>query len=194
MLLLQVNLFDELQFLVLTNRYMDFDLKQATAILERTPASFSALLNGLPPDWIKSNEGEGTWNAMDVVAHLIYLDRANWLHRTKLLLTTGEMVRFDPLNQSGGKALINELNAIQLLYKFHQTRNEVLAEIQNLHIKQEQYSQTAIHPDFGVVKLSQLLSAWVVHDLSHLSQVCRVMSRQYKEEVGPWVAFLKILQ
>jgi len=43
------------------------------------------------------------------------------------------------------------------------------------------------------VTISQLLAAWVVHDLGHIAQVSRVMAKQYKEEVGPWPKYLTIL-
>jgi hypothetical protein len=43
------------------------------------------------------------------------------------------------------------------------------------------------------VTLSQLLAAWVVHDFGHIAQVARVMAKQYREEVGPWVPFLPVL-
>lgn len=55
-------------------------------------------------------------------------------------------------------------------------------------------SKKGIHPAFGEVTLSQLLSTWVVHDLNHIAQICRVMAKQYKAEVGPWIEYLKILQ
>jgi hypothetical protein len=38
-----------------------------------------------------------------------------------------------------------------------------------------------------------LLAAWVVHDLGHIAQIARVMAKQYKEAVGPWVAYLPVL-
>ena len=38
-----------------------------------------------------------------------------------------------------------------------------------------------------------LLAAWVVHDLGHVAQVARVMAKQYRDEVGPWVPFLPVL-
>ena len=49
------------------------------------------------------------------------------------------------------------------------------------------------HPALGRVTLAQLLSTWVVHDLGHLGQIARVMSKQYREEVGPWRVYLPIL-
>ncbi len=38
-----------------------------------------------------------------------------------------------------------------------------------------------------------LLAAWVVHDLGHIAQIARVMAKQYRDEVGPWVPFLPVL-
>jgi hypothetical protein len=51
-----------------------------------------------------------------------------------------------------------------------------------------------MHPAFGEVTLAQLLATWTVHDLDHIAQVVRVMAKQYSTEVGPWVAYLKILK
>jgi hypothetical protein len=50
-----------------------------------------------------------------------------------------------------------------------------------------------VHPKFGEVTLQQLLSTWVVHDLTHLAQASRVMAKQYKNEIGPWTEFFRIL-
>jgi hypothetical protein len=33
----------------------------------------------------------------------------------------------------------------------------------------------------------------VVHDLGHIAQIARVMAKQYRAEVGPWVPFLPVL-
>ena len=45
----------------------------------------------------------------------------------------------------------------------------------------------------GPVTLRELLAAWVVHDLEHVAQVARVMAKQYRSEVGPWVPYLPVL-
>lgn len=49
------------------------------------------------------------------------------------------------------------------------------------------------HPALGEVR-PQLLSTWVVHDLTHLSQIDRTLASQYRDEVGPWQAFLSVLR
>jgi hypothetical protein len=43
------------------------------------------------------------------------------------------------------------------------------------------------------VSLRQLLATWVVHDHGHLAQVARVQAKQYRGEVGPWLAYVPIL-
>jgi hypothetical protein len=51
-----------------------------------------------------------------------------------------------------------------------------------------------VHPTFGEITLEQLIATWIVHNLNHLSQISRVMAKQYKEEVEPWIEFLNILR
>ena len=49
------------------------------------------------------------------------------------------------------------------------------------------------HPELGPCALGELLATWVAHDLSHIAQIARVMGRQYTEAVGPWRAYLPML-
>jgi hypothetical protein len=50
------------------------------------------------------------------------------------------------------------------------------------------------HPEFGAVTLRQLLATWVAHDLGHVAQVARVMAKQYRDAIGPWRAYLSIME
>jgi len=45
-----------------------------------------------------------------------------------------------------------------------------------------------------VVTLAQLLATWAAHDLTHVHQLSRVMAHQYHDAVGPWQAYLGVLQ
>ena len=49
----------------------------------------------------------------------------------------------------------------------------------------------ALHLD--TIRTWQLLAAWVAHDLGHVAQAARAMAKQYREAVGPWRAYLPIL-
>ena len=172
---------------------VEFSFESSVEVLQRTPYAFDALLRGLSLDWIMSNEGGNTWSAMDVTAHLIYCDKANWLVRVRHILKYKETKPFDALNRLGGFELSRDKSPDQLLDAFIQTRKQVLEELQELSFPHEGMIAKGLHPQFGEVALSQLIAAWVVHDLSHLSQVCRVMAKQYGEAVGPWISFLRIL-
>lgn len=41
------------------------------------------------------------------------------------------------------------------------------------------------------MRLRELLATWVVHDLVHLGQIVRVMTKRYGDAVGPWRALLR---
>jgi hypothetical protein len=173
---------------------MKFSMESSLEVLERTPTVLNQLLSGLSPEWTHQNEGGDTWTAYDVIGHLIHGDKTDWLPRVELILfnnTNKEFATFDRFAQfenSKGKSLA------ELLQEFALLRKECTGQLRKLNISDDDLLKTGIHPHFGEVTLSQLLSTWVVHDLDHISQIARVMAKQYKEEVGPWIEYLKILR
>ncbi|WP_195258702.1 DinB family protein [Bacillus paralicheniformis] len=172
---------------------MNFQLEEAIEILERTPQTLSQLLTGLSSPWISCNEGEDTWNAFDVVGHLIEGEKNNWLPRIKLIVTEGATEPFPPfdrfsqLNQNDGKTME------QLLNKFADIRRANLKTLQQIIDPETDFEQTGMHPEFGIVKLREQISTWVAHDLTHISQIARVLAKRYQDDVGPWKAYLRIL-
>ena len=82
----------------------------------------------------------------------------------------------------------------ELLDEFKTLRKKNIEYLRIRNLSDKNLEEKGIHPEFGEVILSQLLSAWVVHDLNHLAQISRVMAKQYKSEVGPWIKYLRILQ
>jgi DinB superfamily len=172
----------------------EFSLDEAIAVLTRTPATLNALLRGLPNIWVRGNEGKNTWSPFDIVGHLVFGERTDWMPRVRILLENGEARPFDPfdrfaqLKESQGKSLE------QLLDDFARLRRQNLAALQALNLQQEDLTRRGRHPALGVVTLSQLLATWAVHDLTHVHQLSRVMAHQYRGAVGPWSAFLGVLQ
>lgn len=173
---------------------MQLDLDQTISLLERTPATLNALLHDLPDAWTSRNEGPATWSAFDVVGHLIHGERTDWMPRAKMILQFGEsrtFERFDRLAQthdSQGKSLD------QLLDEFSRLRSENLRELRALNLQPADLALAGRHPAFGTVTLAQLLATWAVHDLTHLHQISRIMAYQYRDAVGPWTAYLGVLQ
>lgn len=171
-----------------------FVIEDAVAILSRTPATVDVLLRGLPLEWITGDEGDNTWSAFDVVAHLIHADRTNWIPRARIILEHGEaqpfeeFKRFGHVEQSEGRTLAS------LLDEFASVRQDTIHELRSMRLSGADLERRGAHPALGPVTLRQLLATWVVHDLDHLVQISRVLARQYTDEVGPWRAYLRIVR
>ena len=173
---------------------MKFNLSETTALLNRTPATLNALLRGLPESWMQSNEGEGTWSAFDIVGHLIHGERTDWIPRARVILSDAEDRTFEPFDRFAQMKLSKGKSLPQLLDEFARLRQESLAALEGLHLQPHHLERRGRHPALGVVTLSELLATWAAHDLTHLHQLSRVMANQYREAVGPWSAFLGVMQ
>ncbi|MFT3935973.1 MAG: DinB family protein [Chitinophagaceae bacterium] len=173
---------------------MEFSIKKGIEILERTPDVLTALLSNLSEDWINANEGENTWSPFDVIGHLIHGDKTDWMGRAYIILSDSvdkhfpAFDRFAQFEASKGKTIQ------QLLQAFKEVRTQNIAALRKLNLTAADLKKTGIHPAFGEVTLSQLLSTWATHDLDHIAQISRVLAKQYKEAVGPWVEYLKIVR
>ena len=172
---------------------MEYRLDQAKEILRRTPATLNALLSNLSDDWVLANEGPETFSPYDVIGHLIEGEENDWIPRARIILDHGEAKPFEKFDRfamyekSKGKSLA------ELLARFEKVRGESLRQLEEMNLTPELLQKRGTHPALGSVTLSQLLSAWVVHDLGHIRQIVRVMAKQYREEIGPWTEYLSIV-
>lgn len=172
---------------------MEFQLIDGLAVLERTPATLAAMLGGLGPQWVDATEGADTWSPYIIVGHLIHGERTDWISRARAILAQGDDRRFEPydrfaqFHESTGKSLAT------LLDEFARQRAANLATVAGWQLTDREFALTGEHPAFGTVTLRQLLATWVAHDLGHIAQAARVMAKQYREGVGPWRAYLPIL-
>lgn len=173
---------------------MKFDLNKSIEILERTPLVIEAMLQGISKDWVMNNEGKETWSPYDVVGHLISAEKTDWVTRMEVILSSTGDKKFPPFDRfamfkdSKGKSLQ------VLLGEFKAIRKKNIAILRKKKLTSKDLSKKGIHPAFGEVTLKQLLSTWVVHDFTHITQITRVMAKQYKTEVGPWVEYLSVLK
>ncbi len=173
---------------------MTFSLAHSLEFLERTPLLLHHLLDGLSEEWTHTNEGPDTWSAYDVVGHLIHGEKTDWIPRMEIILAQKPNSEFEPFdrfaqfNASKGKTLA------QLLAEFKALRTHNLAQLRSKNLREKDFALLGKHPALGPASLAQLIATWVVHDLNHLSQISRIMAKQYTKEVGPWYAYLGILQ
>jgi DinB superfamily len=172
---------------------MKYSAKQAIEILERTPAVLTALLAGISDDWVMPNEGPETFSPYDVVGHLIHGEKTDWVARAKMILEFGNTKTFERWNRVAMYEESKDKSLQQLLNEFAAIRKENMIWFTSLQLTENDLDKKGMHPVLGDVTLRNLLSTWVVHDLTHIAQITRVMAKQYKDEMGPWPEFFRIL-
>ena len=173
---------------------MTIVLSEAIPILRRTPATLRALLSGLGTEWLEADEGPDTFTPRDVIGHLISGEETDWVPRLRIILESGERRPFTPFDRFGFRQKYGRLAIDELLDRFSTLREENVRQLEDLRLTPAQMELRGTHPELGTVTLSQLLATWVGHDLTHVSQVVRVMAKRYEQAVGPWRAYLRILQ
>ena len=169
-------------------------LEECFAVLTRTPATFDAMLRGLPEQWTTATEGPGTWSPYAVIGHLIHGEKTDWLPRVMVILEHGPDHPFESFDRdaqfrdSKGKPMSS------LLDEFAERRSDNLVQLRALNLQPAQLELVGTHPALGRVTLRQLVATWTAHDLAHILQVSRVMAKRYKQEVGPWAEYLSVMR
>ncbi|GIN61754.1 hypothetical protein J27TS8_17470 [Robertmurraya siralis] len=172
---------------------MNFKLEEAIEILERTPKTLQFFLSGLSEEWLKCNEGKDTWNISEIVDHLIEAEHSNWLVRLEFILQEGENKPFPPFDRNKHLQEKRTTEIEQKLEEFQIIRIRNIERLKDLVDPQIHLEKKGFHPAFGAVKVRELISTWVVHDLTHIAQMVRVMAERYRIDVGPWIEYLGIL-
>lgn len=170
-----------------------YTLREATALLARTPRLLDAWLRDLPEVWLVCDEGPGTWNARAVVGHLIVGEETDWLPRVRHLLAHGSARTFPPFDREAQhRRPVRPMP--ELLDEFAALRTRSLDELASLELAAPDLERLGRHPEFGEVTLGQHLATWVAHDLTHVAQIARAMAKRYATDVGPWRAYLRIVR
>ncbi|MCC6546634.1 DinB family protein [Candidatus Sumerlaeota bacterium] len=173
---------------------MEFELAKGSEILERTPRVLRALLEGLADEWSEATEGGESWSAYVIVGHLLHGEHDNWMPRAEMILAQGADRRFHPFDRLAQFRECQGKSLRQLLDEFEHQRAANLAKLKGWNLTAAQLALEGEHPAFGTVTLRQLLATWVAHDLGHVAQITRVMAKQYRGAVGPWRAYLPIME
>lgn len=173
---------------------MKYNVKEAISVLEKSPAVFRSLLSGLSSEWTHNNEGGESWSPYDVIGHLVHGEKTDWMPRLEIVLSDSSNKTFTPYDRFAQFRMSEGKTLEDLLNEFESLRKENLDTLRSKQLTQKDLTRKGIHPELGPVQLSEMLAAWVVHDLGHIAQVSRVMAKQYKDEVGPWPKYLTILK
>lgn len=173
---------------------MNFNLNKSIELLERSPRTYRALFYDLKYDWDQINEGDNTWNAFNIIGHLIYGEMTDWIPRAKIILSTEIKDKtFEPYDRYAQNSLFKGKSTNELLDKFEELRTKNLDELKSWNLTSDDLKKEGIHPELGPVTLQELIATWTIHDMGHLNQISRVLIKSYSEDVGPWTAYSKIL-
>jgi len=171
---------------------VEFSLELGREVLGRTPTVLRELLSELSEEWTGGRETPDAWSPYQVVGHLVHIDESDWIDRTEVILRHGTSRTFEPVDREAGFARFAGWPLGDLLDRFADVRTDNLAALSEL-VTVDELAREGVHPDFGPVTLSQLLATWVVHDLNHLNQIVKTMAKQYTDAIGPWRAFLPVV-
>jgi uncharacterized damage-inducible protein DinB len=172
---------------------MEFTLERSAEVLASTPAIVRSMVGGLSDEWTASSGIPDDWGVFDVVGHLIHADRTDWIPRAEVILRQADDRNFPPFDRFGQFESSRGKTLTTLLDEFDAVRREALSTLSEWNLTEEMLELRGVHPEFGQVNLRQLLATWVVHDLTHIRQIANVMARKYEDAVGPWKAYLSIL-
>jgi hypothetical protein len=172
---------------------MNFNLDKSIEILRRTPEVYIALLGNVEHNWDRINEGPDTWNAHNIIGHLIHGEVTDWIPRAEIILSDREDKRFEPYDRFAQDRLYSSQTTDELLAMFKNLRAQNIQKLQSWNLSSSDLDQVGIHPDLGTVTLRQLISTWTVHDLNHINQLSRVMVKHYAADIGPWIKYNKLL-
>ena len=169
-----------------------YTIEGARQVLSRTPGTLASLLDTISDEWLYAREAPDAWSPYEVCGHLLHIEETDWIGRTRVILTHGDDHVFEPVDREAGFARFAGWSVTDLVSAFTDARQANLDELDRL-VRTQDLLRRGRHPEFGVVTLSQLLATWVVHDLNHLHQATKTMAKHYTEAVGPWRAYLPIL-
>jgi hypothetical protein len=172
---------------------MKYDVETAKALLGRTPSTLQTLLQELPPTWLDASGGTGAWSAREVACHLADLEHDAWIPRARFILEHATTAPLPVIERERFRERYADAPLNTVLADFERLRADNLADLQGLALDPAALRLAGLHDALGPVTLAQLLSAWVVHDLNHLSQITRVLAEQYRDAVGPWATYMSIL-
>jgi len=171
-----------------------FELAQAIEILGKTPSILKNWLGNASEELVQYKSDDESWSAFDILGHFIHGEKTDWIPRAQIILHGEGTKEFEPFDRFAQFEDSKEKTIGEMLEEFSSLREKNLEILQGFDLQPDDYELQGKHPELGVVNLRQLIATWVVHDLDHLSQMAQEMAQRYKEDVGPWRAYLGVLK
>jgi len=171
---------------------MGLQLQAVRESLVQAPRIVEGLIAGAPAEALTWRETDGTWNVVEVLCHLADGEITDWMPRIERILSGGG--RFIPFDREGGFIRYRGWTAESLVGEFGQLRRANLEKLDTLNLSAPHLRMTGEHPELGTVTLEQLLATWATHDMAHVAQISRLLTRALGRHVGPWRKYFSLLQ
>jgi GNAT superfamily N-acetyltransferase len=171
-----------------------FTLTRSRLVLERTPRVLDAWLRGVPAALAEGLEAPGLWSVRDLVGHLVHGEEDDWIVRVEHVMGPRAAEAFRPFERYAMVRRFAHRDLDWLLGRFLELRTDSLKRLDALGLSEDDLDRSGRHPEFGEVRLRELLAAWTAHDLSHLAQTARILAAPLAQDVGPWARFIRIVR
>ena len=166
-------------------------LRDVRTVLAQAPRIVEGLIAAAPADALHWREAEGHWTIVEVLSHIADAEITDWMPRLERILSGGG--RFPPFDREGGFTRYRGWTAESLVGEFGQLRRANLEKLDNLQLSAPHLRLTGEHPEFGTVTLDQLMATWATHDMAHVAQISRILTRSLGRHVGPWTKYFSLL-
>jgi hypothetical protein len=160
--------------------------------LAQGPRIVEGLIAAAPKEALTWREAPDTWHIVEVLCHVADGEITDWMPRVERILEGGG--RFMPFDREGGFTRYRGWTAEALVGEFGQLRRANLEKLERLNLSPSHLMLRGEHPEFGPVTLEQLLACWATHDMAHVAQISRLLTRAFGRSVGPWKKYFSLLQ
>ncbi len=160
-------------------------LAQARAVLATTPARWTTLATDIPDELLRRAPAADEWSAIACLRHLRDVEVSVFQVRLQAFREGRPIVPYDPDASEVGP--VSETPAA-LAADFARLRGDGLALLDE--VTEEELALAANHPEYGTVRLGQMLHYWAAHDLMHTVQAERALIQAFIAETGPWRVML----
>ena len=113
--------------------HMDFNLSKSLEILQRTPDTLFAILQGISSDWTHTNEGDDTWSVYDIIGHLIHGEKTDWIPRIEIMLSDNKDKTFESFDRFAQFEESKDKTLAALLAEFKSLREKNIKSLQSFH-------------------------------------------------------------
>ena len=170
---------------------MSLQIEDVRQLLAQTPRIVEGLVAAAPPEALTFREADGAWHIVEVLSHIADGEITDWMPRIERILSDGG--RFLPFDREGGFTRYRGWTAEALVGEFGQLRRANLEKLDSFRLSATHLQMTGVHPEFGEVTLDQLLACWAAHDVAHVAQMSRLLTRSFGRHVGPWRKYFSLL-